>query len=66
MLLKKPVITGKLYQILSPEDFLRLLKEDRDSIKDSKFIPPKLGTTSLGKVYVEYYYVPKFSISRQV
>jgi hypothetical protein len=54
-------ITGKLYGILSAAEFLQLLKRDRDSIKTSKFIPPKLGTKSLGKFYVEYYYVPKSS-----
>lgn len=51
--------THKLFQYLTPGQFVHLLKTDRGSIKKTKFIPPKLGTFSLGKVYVEYHYAPK-------
>ena len=49
----------RLYKYLTPGEFLSLVKTDRGSIKKSKFIPPKLGTLSLGKFYVEYNYEPK-------
>lgn len=51
--------THKLYQYLTPGQFVKLLQTDRGSIKKTKFIAPKLGTLSLGKVYVEYNYAPK-------
>jgi len=49
----------RLYKYLTPRQFLFLINTDRGSIKKSKFIPPKLGTLSLGKFYVEYNYEPK-------
>lgn len=49
----------RLCKYLTPAEFLNLIKTDRACIKKSKFIAPKLGSFSMGKVYVEYYYVPK-------
>lgn len=51
-------INGRLHQILSPRAFLWLMKNDRTSIKRTKVIAPKLGSNSLGKIYVEYNYAP--------
>jgi len=48
-----------LFKYLTPREFVSLIKTDRGSIKKSKFIPPRLGTLSLGKIYVEYNYEPK-------
>jgi hypothetical protein len=52
-----------LYKYLTPREFLLLIKTDRGSIKKSKFIPPRLGSLSLGKIYVEYNYEPKSNSS---
>jgi hypothetical protein len=49
----------RLFKYLTPREFVSLIKTDRGSIKTSKFIPPRLGTLSLGKIYVEYNYEPK-------
>ena len=54
-----PFFNGKLYEIVSPERFLQILKTNKDAIKRSEFLPPRLGSNSLGRVYIEYYYVPK-------
>lgn len=51
--------THRLFQYLTPGQFVKLLKTDRGSIKKTKFIAPRIGAFNLGKVYVEYYYVPK-------
>jgi len=48
----------KLFKYLSPSEFLTLLKTDKLSIKRSRFIPPRLGDKNLGKILVEYNYVP--------
>jgi predicted metalloendopeptidase len=53
-----PSIEGKLHKIVSPKTFLKTLRENREAIKRTKFIVPKLGSKSLGKFYVEYYYAP--------
>lgn len=63
MLVSIPYIPSKFIEIMSPEKFLYLLRNHRDSIKTSKFITPALGTNSLGKVYVEYRYVPESTTS---
>lgn len=51
--------SSRLYKYLTPREFISLIKTDRGSIKKSKFIAPKLGSFSLGKIYVEYNYEPK-------
>jgi hypothetical protein len=51
-------LNGKLYQKLTPRDFLILLKRNRGSIKKTRFIAPKLGSSSFGKILVEYNYEP--------
>jgi hypothetical protein len=55
----------RLHKYLTPREFLLLINTDRGSIKKSKFIPPKLGTLSLGKFYVEYNYEPKSRASEK-
>lgn len=57
-LIKIPSIDGTFHQILSPSQFLSLVKTDRIAIKTSKFIPPRIGSRDFGKVYAEYYYIP--------
>lgn len=64
MLINMPSNSGKLFRILSPKEFLQVLKNRRDSIKTTRFIPPRLGTNDLGKIYVEYHYVPKSKTSK--
>jgi hypothetical protein len=59
MAYKLSIPSTRLYQYLSPREYLLLMQTDRGSVKKSKFIPPELGTLSLGKFYVEYYYEPK-------
>lgn len=49
---------GRLYQLLSPKSFLAILRNDKGAIKKTKFIAPKLGSKSLGHIYVEYNYAP--------
>jgi hypothetical protein len=49
---------GKLYQLLTPTAFLRLLKTNREAIRTSHFIAPKIGSRGFGKIFVEYNYVP--------
>ena len=51
--------SARLYNYLTPGEFLNLIKTDRGCIKKSKFIAPKLGSFSMGKIYVEYNYEPK-------
>jgi hypothetical protein len=55
---KIPALDPTLHQILSPSQFLSLVKTDRNAIKTSKVIPPRIGSRHFGKVYVEYYYIP--------
>ena len=56
--------SSKLYTYLTPREFLSLMKTDRGSIKKSKFIAPRLGSFSMGKIYVEYNYEPKSGASQ--
>lgn len=56
---------SRLFKYLTPGEFIALIQTDRGSIKKSKFIAPKLGSISLGKIYVEYYYEPKLKASEQ-
>ena len=39
---------------LEPKDFLSFEKRNRDRIKRTKLILPKLGENSFGKIVVEY------------
>lgn len=59
MLFRIPTSSDKLHQLLTPGQFLRVLKTNRGAIKRTKFIAPKLGSSGFGKIYVEYNYVPK-------
>ena len=47
-----------LHQIVSPSAFLKILRDNKEVIKRSKFISPKIGSKHLGKFYVEYNYAP--------
>lgn len=58
-LLYKPILDCRIQEIVSPEIFLEIVKTEKEAIKNSKFILPKLETTDFGKFYIEYYYVPK-------
>lgn len=51
--------SSRLFKYLTPSEFISLMKTDRGSIKKSKFIAPRLGSFSMGKIYVEYNYEPK-------
>ncbi|WP_026878123.1 hypothetical protein WMO13_04350 [Ignatzschineria larvae DSM 13226] len=42
-------------EIVSSKEFLTILKEDKENIKRSRFVMPKLGSSNLsGKFEVEY------------
>ncbi len=41
----------RLSEVLTPEEYLAL---DRRMIKESHFIPPKLGDAGFGKFFVRY------------
>ena len=56
---------SRLFKYLTPGEFIALMQTDRGSIKRSKFIAPKPGSLSLGKIYVEYYYEPKSKSSEK-
>lgn len=56
--IKIPSVDGTFHEILSPSQYLSLVKTDRIAIKTFKFIPPRIGSRHFGKVYVEYYYTP--------
>jgi hypothetical protein len=46
-------------QILTPKAFLRLVRSgNKNAIKRTKFIAPKLGSNNLGKICVQYNYAP--------
>lgn len=48
-------------EIVSSKEFLTILKEDKENIKRSRFVMPKLGGSNLsGKFEVEYKF-PKLS-----
>jgi hypothetical protein len=55
--------SARLYKYLTPGEFLSLMKSDRGSIKKSKFIAPRPGSFSMGKIYVEYNYEPNTRLS---
>ena len=42
-------------EVLSAKDFLELTKKNPKNIKTSSPVPPKLGATNFGCVYVEYF-----------
>jgi len=44
---------SKITKALSAKEFLRLAQNNRSSIKSSKVIPPKLGSSGFGKIIVE-------------
>lgn len=41
-------------EILSPEEYLKVAKSDSNTIKRSRFIPPRIGDRTFGKVEVTY------------
>ncbi|OQP67178.1 hypothetical protein A3860_02115 [Niastella vici] len=53
---------NKLTHIFSPAGYLKFIKEqaNRDSIEKVKIIPPKLGSSGFGKIYVELKYASKY------
>lgn len=63
MFINIPRSSSKIFEIMSPQKFLKLLRENRGCIKSSKFIAPELGTNSFGEVYVEYRYVPRSTVT---
>jgi hypothetical protein len=52
---------NKLSRIFTPAGYLNFIKDrsNRDSIERVKILPPKLGSLSFGKIYVEFKYAPK-------
>jgi len=49
---------NKPSRIFSPAGYLKFIKDEanKNSIARVKFIPPKLGSSGFGKVYVELKY----------
>ncbi len=54
----KLINMASLRRVVTPAQFLRIMRSDQPAIKKTKFIPPKLGTRSFGSFLIEYYYVP--------
>jgi hypothetical protein len=61
--LNRFVGVDKIFRFFSAKDFLHEMKTNRAAVKRTKFIPPRLGDSHLGKFYVEYYHVPTKSRS---
>lgn len=47
-------------RLFTPSAYLKFINNpsNRSAIKNVKFIPPKLGSSDFGKVYVEFKYLP--------
>lgn len=45
---------SKIVRVVDAKEFVRLVTEKRDTIKDSKIIYPKVGSKSMGKFMVEF------------
>lgn len=53
-------INSSLKELVTPERFLKIVKSQRNSIKRSTFVPPKLGEDNdFGRIKIEYYYGSK-------
>lgn len=39
---------------VSPEEFLRMDEHEKANIKESRIIPPKLGSNGWGKIHISY------------
>ena len=53
---------NKLSRIFTPEGYLKFIKDgsNRDSIGKVKILPPKIGSSGFGKIYVELKYASKY------
>lgn len=58
MFSSKLINMTSLRRVVTPAQFLKIMRRDQLAIKKTKFIPPKLGTRSFGRFLIEYYYVP--------
>lgn len=53
-------LNSKLEELVTPGRFLKIAKSQRNSIKRSTFVPPKLGVNNdFGRIKIEYYYGSK-------
>lgn len=44
----------KVTKLVTAEEYLQIVAKQRQNIKRTKFIPPKLGTNSFGKFLIEF------------
>lgn len=58
---EKILSSYRLTRIVTPSEYLKLLKNDKfkDSIIKARFVSPRLGSNHLGKVLIQYKHVPK-------
>lgn len=54
---------SSIKKVVSPQQFIRMVKTQKDAIASTRFIAPRLGSKGLGKVVVTYKYEPSQSIS---
>ncbi len=43
----------EITQVVEPADYLKILKQDRNSIKGATFVAPKLGEEGFGKIVIK-------------
>jgi len=44
----------QLHTVLSPIEYLSLSRDEKDNIKSTKILPPKVGRRGFGGIIVEY------------
>jgi hypothetical protein len=49
----------KLHKKVTAEEFLKVVKTQKHSIKKTRFVAPTLGTFELGSFEIEFEYDPK-------
>ncbi len=41
-------------RVVSPERFIKIIRNNRSSIERTSFVPPKLGSEEMGKFVIHY------------
>jgi hypothetical protein len=53
-----PLLTPVRQVILTPAQYLEVIKQDRQNIAHARFVPPVIGESGFGKIVVTYRFLP--------